>query len=62
MVMMTSSFPRLTTVLSVSSVLMAALTSLAELIGSPLMLMMTSLAFRPALLGQHGHGEDAGGR
>lgn len=49
MVRMTSSLPRLTTVRSVSSRLMVALTSLAEVTGSPLMLMMTSLSRRPAL-------------
>lgn len=49
MVRMTSSLPRLTTVRSVSSRFMAALTSLAEVIRSPLMLMMTSLSCRPAL-------------
>jgi len=50
MVRMTSSLLRLTTVRSFSSRFMAALTSLAEVIRSPLMLMMTSLSFRPALL------------
>ncbi len=50
MVRMTSSLPRLTTVRSVSSLFMAVLTSLAEVIRSPLMLMMTSLSRRPALL------------
>lgn len=50
MVRMASSLPRLTTIRSVSSRFMAALTSLAEVIRSPLMLMMTSLSFRPALL------------
>lgn len=49
MLRMTSSLPRLTTVRSVSSCFMAALTSLAEVIRSPLMLMMTSLSCRPAL-------------
>lgn len=58
MVMMMSSLPRLTTVRSVSSRLMAALTSLAELTGSPLMLMMTSLSRRPALLRQNQRGEE----
>lgn len=50
MLRMTSSLPRLTTVRRVSSCFMAALTSLAEVIGSPLMLMMTSFSWRPALL------------
>lgn len=56
MVRMTSSLPRLTTVRSVSSRLMAALTSLAEVTGSPLMLMMTSLSRRPALSQQKSEG------
>lgn len=48
-VRMTSSLPRRTTALRLSSLLMAVLTSLADVILCPLMLIMTSLSFRPPL-------------
>ena len=53
MVRMVSSLPRRTTTLSVASLLMAALTSVAVAIRWPLMEMMTSCSLRPPLHREH---------
>lgn len=54
-VRITSSLPRLTTIRRASPPLIASLTSLAKLIGSPLMLMMTSFSWSPALSQRKGN-------